>query len=919
MQADSLWNRLQAALDSLDKTPPKDYLRQFVADSCERNAGCRLSLLAFLVEKLERRFDLVTAISLSEDLALLAQKEGDYQTEAQTYRDLYRFHDALGNKGRAIVFLDKAIEVFDQIGQKDELLVAQLVKIESSIDGGNIGEAIPKMEQLFDSAVSMKATHIYTSLLQVMIDYAMEAGLYEKAEGFVQNLEEIPVSKPLKKEEYGTVIFAVLGRADLALVRGQLDSAHFYYKKALQLCEEEPSKWLEIYVLQALSQLSFDGGDRKKAWTWIRSAQEKAENLNLDDHLATCYEVMARFAEADGEYKDALDFTHKMHFHKTKFEERGANFSPRSYYLQLEKEQLATEKENKELELQLKESQLLAIAIFSLLLGLITFLLIIAYVTQKRRKNFLAEQNSLISRQAEQLKELDSAKNRFFANVSHELRTPLGLVLGPISTLINDPKFNQKNKELLAMARQSIFQLQLLVNEILDLGKLDLGKMEVQKEVTELGPLFYNYALRFESLALQKNISYTYHSEVDSKFKASVDQEKLRQILSNLLSNAFKFTPEGGTVRASLTLEGDQLAFSVEDSGPGIHQDDLTRLFERYFQTNHPEKAVLGGSGIGLTLSQEYARLLGGEIAVESELGKGSRFTLYCPINKAEGIQPLSGSHQVSIVSAAEPEAEPPQTLESGKLTLLLVEDNEGFQAYLQAILSEKYNLIVASNGKIALEKLESYPACDLVISDLMMPVMNGFELLRKLKGEESRWHIPVLMMTARAEKEDRLQALRVGVDDYLVKPFEEDELLARIENLLNNHSSRMKERARDFPQLEKAQDVTSEDQEWLGRFEAYVRKRISEKNLSVPELAEEFAMSESSLLRQVKRLTGLSPIQYLKAVRLQEARTLLEQQKYSSVSRVADLVGYKESRSFSKAFKKHFGKLPSNYLRKTS
>ncbi|MBK9488534.1 MAG: response regulator [Haliscomenobacter sp.] len=534
--------------------------------------------------------------------------------------------------------------------------------------------------------------------------------------------------------------------------------------------------------------------------------------------------------------------------------------------------------------------------------------------------------------------------------MSHELRTPLTLILGPIRSLLKENRLHEKQSQLLQMVNRSGKQLEQLVAEILDLRKLEMGKMELYAIPTRLTAFFSSYAAQFESLAHSRQIDFSFETAMDKDLVVQIDQEKCRQMLYNLLSNAFKFTPTGGQIKAKLTVNKSILQLEVADNGPGIHPDDLPHLFDRYFQTTRPEKPAEGGTGIGLALCHEYARLFGGHIEVKSVPGEGTVFKVEFPVilAGAEASAALGLTEQLEIVpisasdsprSALQDTREPAlasaETSGPAKPTILVVEDNPELQEYIRTILSDKYQVFSAEHGQAALSMLDDELRMmnkekrraqnssfitnhssfnpDLVLSDLMMPVMDGYQLLEKLKSNSATRHIPVIMLTARADIQDKLKALRIGVDDYLLKPFDEEELLVRIENLLKNQAARRTAVA-DEPESEAVAPLLSQpDQEWLEGFEGYVGQHLADDTLSISTLAYHFAMSESTLLRQLKRLTGLSPIQYLQEVRLNEARRLLENRRYNSVAQVASKVGYDDTRSFSRSFRQRFGKLPSD------
>lgn len=568
--------------------------------------------------------------------------------------------------------------------------------------------------------------------------------------------------------------------------------------------------------------------------------------------------------------------------------------------------------------IELRAGRLRNAIVIALTLAMGGLVLLVLYFYRRLQK--ISRYNE---QQTEELRRLDGIKSRFFANISHELRTPLTLLLGPIHTILKRKNnIEPESKVLLELAAQGGENLKQLVNDILDLAKMEQGEMALNQQPTAPASFFRQNFAQFESLAREKNIDYRFQLTSTEHLIALLDREKCRRIIFNLLSNAFKFTPEGGTVSVALSVSEAILSLEVTDTGKGIDPDDLPHIFNRYFQTKRSDAVASGGTGIGLALCAEYAELLGGKLTVESEYGKGASFKLWFPLEpvtedpvRAEGLVEHPPG-QLAVPGQFPPPAGTPEE----RPTVLIVEDNRDLQTFLRTILERRYQLIIANNGEEACSFLwptneASAGRIDLILSDLMMPVMDGYQLLQRTKKDAATQGIPFIMLTARAAREDRLKALRIGVDDYLAKPFDETELELRISNLLVNQRARRAaqdkwETAAERPQL------SMPDQEWLEAFEEYVRNHLADQQrLSVTSLALTFNLSESSLLRQVKRLTGLSPKKYLTEIRLAIAREWLEERRYASVGRVGAEVGYTDVRSFSRSFRRRYGKLPSEIM----
>jgi len=558
-----------------------------------------------------------------------------------------------------------------------------------------------------------------------------------------------------------------------------------------------------------------------------------------------------------------------------------------------------------------------------------------------RQKNEQLEiDKKIIEQQTKELKDLDKVKTRFFANISHELRTPLTLILGPLNTVLKSEGLQERHAKLLKTVRKSGQTLLNLTNEILDLTKMESGRMELKEETTVFYLLVYRIVSAFESHAEGQSINLHFQFQARRELQIQVDIDKFQKILNNLLSNAFKFSLKGGKVEVLVKDEGSHISLLVKDMGRGIHSDDLPFVFDRFYQSKQPNSAVEGGTGIGLALCREYAKILKAQLKVESILDKGSTFIFEFP--KKEVIQSLPNeavlemnSEKLIVKQEGLPEKDDPtknkfrpevidiQNLnDENKSKILLVEDNHSLREYLQIVLETHYNVLFAESGQEALKILEEGPLPSLIISDIMMPIMDGFQLLEKLKSSDNWRHIPVVMLTARAELSDKLKALRIGVDDYLTKPFEEEELMTRVSNLLENHKQRelwVENIARPSEERTTQKTISTifseEDVKWLKQLEEVVQNHQSNSTFNVKRLAGLVFLSRSQLQRRVKQLTGLSPIQYIQEARMLKARNLLETRKKSSVKAVTYAVGIRDVRYFSQQFKKRFGKSPSSYL----
>lgn len=519
----------------------------------------------------------------------------------------------------------------------------------------------------------------------------------------------------------------------------------------------------------------------------------------------------------------------------------------------------------------------------------------------------------------EKIEELHVLKSRFFTNISHEFRTPLTLILGPLDQLMHQEADLERHRHYHIIQRNATRMLQ-LINQLLDLSKLEDGKMHLHTEQDDLLPLIRSVFYSFESMSEQKKIRLKLAVRAD-KIILSFDREKMEQILTNLLANAIKFTPEGGEVQVDVVPRDDEgeVMLSVTDTGIGIAEEHLPHVFDRFYQTAESARTGEPGSGIGLTLVKELVELHQGRIEVWSRKGEGSRFSVFLPMKPGSSVsQTLPvvedhiGSHE-SNLDFAENENQANHA-ETGENTLLLVEDNVEMRSFIKEILRDHFHVMEAKDGLEGTEMaLASIP--DIIISDIMMPRRDGIELCDLLKQDIKTSHIPIVLLTSRSDIESRLTGLRRGADDYLSKPFNREELLIRLRNLI---------RLRDRMRLRYSAPVTqaAPDQEevgdpiedaFLASVRTFIHEQLENQEFDIDWLARNLGMSRSQLFRKIKGLTGLSPSLFVRQVRLEEGRRLLETTDFN-ISEVAYRVGFTTPAYFSDAFHGLFGVRPSHF-----
>ena len=552
----------------------------------------------------------------------------------------------------------------------------------------------------------------------------------------------------------------------------------------------------------------------------------------------------------------------------------------------------------------------------------------------KRLNVELGEKNEELKRLNEEVLELTHSRLVFFTNISHELRTPLTLIADPVEMLLEDTGIKGKSRELLKMVQRNALALQQLVSNILDFRKIQNGKMELKLYRFDIVKTLTTWVGDFQLTAERKQIRL--HLDVDDlkgSHEMIADQEKISRIVFNLLSNALKYTPAGGEIFVSLKDEGANLRLDVKDTGKGISQDEADKIFERFFQA----KGAASGTGIGLALVKSFVELHHGEARVESELGKGSDFIVVIPRKQEGDSQVIHNDVDIVDNSANASASEGKNVVDESVLqyiddgdrsrgkvqqlvsentnrpTVLVIDDNTDIRQYERTLLQDEYIVLEAADGKEGLAvALKEVP--DLVICDVMMPVMDGLEFTKQLKTNTATSHIPVIMLTAKNLEEHRAEGYEHGADSYITKPFHSKVLLARIENLLRQRQL-LKHLYQGTKETEKEiseSHLEDRDKQFLKQLQAIIQKNLSDSEFGVEDMGQQIGLSRVQLYRKVKAMTGSSVVDLLRKARLAKARRLLETRSMS-VSEVAYEVGFSAPSYFTKCFKEEYGMLPGD------
>lgn len=791
------------------------------------------------------------------------------------------FHDH-GAYENALSFFDKALDCVKDSENLNSLMYIKqgIAAITASInqrDNENFEACIQAYEEVLKLAQELDDPNmVIRSQLNLFINHIYNnSSNVDSLFRIIQGMSHVTKDELSPEATYFTVAMVQYYK-----YKKNYSVAINWAKKALQIAEKKQTLFYIVNLKKTLSELYYLNKQPDLAYQYL------LEHKTLNDSIFNQNQVIG-----------------------LKLKEAEFNFE------QKEAETEQAFQAEKETQRRINQIELIFLAILSVVICFLIFTII--------SRNKLSKQ---LRKKNEELSDLNETKTRFFANISHELKTPLTLIISPLQKLKQHQLFSNEELYLLKTAEKNSLELLDLTNQILELTKFEVNKVDVHLSDINLFQSSKMIFANFESLASNRKIDFQIKYIGDESLMIRIDEYKLQTILKNLISNALKFTVTNDRILMTVTEQEKTIEIEVSDTGRGIHPQDLSHVFDRYFQTNMNSTLQEGGTGIGLTICKEYSKILGGDIEVQSKFGEGTTFKFYFPKVIAQNIT-TQNTKQLSKVNFSVDAKE--VLKENLNLpSILLVEDNLDMQEYIQFVLQTHFNVLIAPNGKLGLEILETQATdIELIISDVMMPVMNGYEFVEKVKEDSRFATIPVIMLTALNDVKSKLKGLRIGIDDYLLKPFVEEELIARIENLIANNSNKIEfqlaektidtvtANPSDTLSTEVLIDINKADLLWLENLEEIVQLKLTVTDYTIDDLAFDLAISRSALYRKLKAVTGLTPNSYFKEVRLNTALLYLENNQYSSVKAVAYEVGFKDEKYFSREFKKRFGKNPSEYL----
>ncbi len=815
------------------------------------------------------------------------------------------------DKGEALTLLDKSRRLKEQIGDMPGLAKVGISLGVLHEENENFQTALSYYRQSLAANKAFGDQRLEAIIFNNMGIVYVDQGIQDSA--IVYHQKALALRKELGNDHGIVQSLANLG--EVYQISEDFNKGLRYFLDAQKISEANNHQPMMPYISEKLGEIYLSLRKLDSAGVYFNKALiQKKEEGNYSG-LNSTYRNLSKLSEEQGNYKKSLEY-YKLY---KAVQDSVFNTAKDSELAEVQAKYDTERQEREIISLQQKNREkTLWQNIFgtATLVAFVFIVLIVQFFRFRNKKN--RELLVIEGKQRQQLEEMDRLKSRFFHNISHEFRTPLTLILGPLDKLRKH--VDEAMRPTVDVIDRNGKRLLKLINQLLELSKIEAGKTTLKAAYMDIVPLLKGWAMSFHSMAEMKDIKLSVHSEKEA-FYSYIDKGKMEEIIINLLSNALKYTSVGGEVSVNLKAKEENgqkyLSIAVSDTGEGIPEEEQDYIFDRFYQAANADSDNVVGTGIGLSLIKELVDLHKGTIAVQSEVGVGSTFEIKLPFGKAhlseEDIHIITPTSEPTPVDAPDENASETVTPESGQESLpllLLIEDNEDLRHYVKSILHTSYQIREAENGKIGMEQaFECIP--DVIVSDLMMPKVDGLQLCKTLKEDVRTSHIPIILLTARSSREDRIEGLKNLADDYLTKPFNNEELLVRIENLVKLRKKMQSHFGTDALLMPKKIALNSVDEVFMENITATLEAEISNPLFGVEELAAAVALSRSQLYRKIRAITDLTPNEYIRSFRLYRAMDMLKQNS-ATIAEIAYEVGFQNPSYFAKCFQEQFGKSPS-------
>ena len=878
--------------------------------------------LAYYVEKDNKLGQMLTFRYLGNEHRASSRFRAAIENHTQSLQLAYEILDTLnitislnelgtdfrrvGSFDEASPYHYRALQLAESYKGKDSILVER--NMASAYNGiGSICRAMNEYEETVRVYLkALELEHKHNNYRGIAINYAnigavyFDKGDYDKAEEYYQ----ISLENNIKAKLPTGIALCRINIGRIYEIQGEYDKALEQFEEAYEVYAKTTDKWHWLDACFQVAETHIKKGHYEKAKPYMDAGLQTALEIHSLKHIQKAYKVFSDYNYGRGNYKQSIDNMRKSQAYADTLQrnlevdrllESRVKYETDKFARQIQE----LDERNRA---QLTKRRQIMILMIPLLIGLLGLVLLLFY---KRR---------LDKKQAQEMMNLEKVRSSFFTNITHEFRTPMTVILGLTEQLLQRSAQNEDKESLKTIAKQGNSLLE-LVNQLLDISKV---RSEVDRPDWKNGDV-----VAYISMVVESHRMYARQQMVDLEFVPAdvrIDMDfvpsYLKKILRNLLSNAIKFTPRGGQIYLTVAKDRTHVIITVADTGEGIAAEDLPHIFDSFYQGTNSSPSM--GTGVGLSLVRQMVEAMGGSIDVKSAKGSGAVFTLSLPLRQGEKVlEPWLPSPDAEDAVAGSGHAllQDDDTEELEQSSVLIVEDNADVASYIGSLLKTQYRLFFARNGSEGLEKaMEFMP--DIILTDLMMPEMDGYEMCRRIRGSEILNHIPVVMITARAEEADKVQGLDAGADAYLLKPFNADELHVRVGKLLEQ---RRLLRAKYSSALSEG-DVQSvemlpADRDFLSRLTDLIYSQISNSAMSTEMLADKTCMSLSQLNRKVKSITGFNTSAYILQIRMEQAKRMLSSTDVP-VGEIASRCGFEDQSHFTRAFKQMFDLPPTQFRR---
>ncbi len=856
----------------------------------------------FLFVALFKKGEYKQALAAAEKSIAIAREINSIRSIAQENDDIGIIKGINGQHTEAIKYFMKSLNLYDSLDDQSKIATSLMHLGHTFELAGSLDEALKYLKRSLE--VNHRVGNKYNegwALVNIGVVYS-RMSRFDTAISYYER--SLKIGESIKDQRLILTNLDNIGGK--YSIRKDFKKSNYYLRKAYDLSQRSGINSRTVYITGNLAENYLYMGKFDSAKIFGEQQLGLAINSDLVSEQQTAYSVLAQIYDSLGDHVSASKaLQNYIAVNDTIFNRQKSEQIEqlREKYEADRKEQAIASLEKEQQAQRFRKNAFAGAALLILLIGGLLY-------NNQRIKN--RKNKEMLKKELE----VDQLKSKFFANITHEFRTPLTLILGPIE-MMKSEAVNPKVHQHLDVMKMNASRLLDLINQLLELSKLESGSLKLKASRGNIVPVVKGVVMAFESIAQKKEIVLTTKSAKED-IQVCYDREKLEKVLINLLSNALKFTPEKGKIHVEISNTDQELEIHITDTGSGIPARDVGSVFNRFYQSDSAGKST--GTGIGLALAKELTELHHGSISVKSEEGIGSEFIIQLPMGDAHlsesekagmevsEIQPDSHSSGLDSYGTTK-EGNKVIVEDNGKPLLLLVEDNTDVRTYIEEILGTSYQLLMAKDGEEGIEMgIEAIP--DIIVSDVMMPKKDGYEVCATLKQNEKTSHIPIILLTAKVAVEDKIQGLENQADDYVTKPFVPRELLARLQNLIDSRKKLREKFQRELVLKPSEIAVNSVDEQFIQKLLKIIEAHIGDEKFGVEQLADEVGMSRSQIHRKMMALTNQAPNQFIRTFRLTRAMELLKKDA-ATASEIAYQVGFSSPSYFTKCFRDEYGYPP--------